>query len=82
MSASAEFAVVAAKAGADQAFAPDSGVPVLTVDEAIAQAVANNISLRMADLDMRSAADNRSANRTRRFANTQTITSPIAVPDR
>jgi len=61
------------KLAADQTFAPDSCVPVLTVDEAIAQAVANNSSLRIADLEIRSAADDLAANRTRHFANTQII---------
>ena len=36
------------KLAADQTFALDTGVPVLTVDEAAAQAVANN-SLRIAN---------------------------------
>jgi len=61
------------KLAADQTFAPDSCVPVLTVDEAIAQAVANNSSLRIADLEIRSAADDLATNRTRHFANTQII---------
>jgi hypothetical protein len=39
-SASAAFSPQ--KLTADQTLAPDSGMPVLTVDEVIAQAVANN----------------------------------------
>jgi outer membrane protein TolC len=53
--------------------AQESNVPELTVDEAIAQAVANNSNLKTADLEIHSAADDLAANRTRRFANTQIV---------
>src|SRR5215467_15929019 len=59
------------KLAADQTFAPESGVPVLTVKEAIAQAIANNSSLRIADLEIRKAAND--ATRIRPLANTQVI---------
>jgi hypothetical protein len=51
--------------------AQESSVPELTLDDAIAQAVANNSNLKTADLEIRRAADDLAANRTRRFANTQ-----------
>ena len=47
--------------------------PELTLEEAIAQAVANNSSLKTASLETHRAADDLAANRTRRFANTQII---------
>ncbi|MGA8598790.1 MAG: TolC family protein [Bryobacteraceae bacterium] len=53
--------------------AQESNVPELTLDEALAQAVANNSSLRTADLEIQRAADDLAANRTRRFANTQIV---------
>lgn len=53
--------------------AQESTVPELTLDEAIAQAIANNSNLKTADLEIRHAADDLAANRTRRFANTQII---------
>jgi outer membrane protein TolC len=54
--------------------AQESSVPELTLDDAIAQAVANNSNLKTADLEVRRAADDLAANRTRRFANTQITT--------
>ncbi|MBV8832037.1 MAG: TolC family protein, partial [Acidobacteriaceae bacterium] len=51
--------------------AQEANVPELTLDDAIAQAVANNSNLKTADLEIRRAADDLAANRTRRFANTQ-----------
>ena len=53
--------------------AQDSNVPELTLDEAIAQAVANNSNLKTADLEIHRAADDLAANKTRRFANTQIV---------
>jgi outer membrane protein TolC len=53
--------------------AQQSNVPELTLDEAIAQAVANNSNLKTADLEINRAADDLAANRTRRFANTQIV---------
>jgi outer membrane protein TolC len=53
--------------------AQDSNVPELTLDEAIAQAVANNSNLKTADLEIHRATDDLAANRTRRFANTQIV---------
>jgi outer membrane protein TolC len=53
--------------------AQESNVPELTLDDAIAQAVANNSNLKTADLEIRRAADDLAANRTRRFANTQVV---------
>jgi outer membrane protein TolC len=53
--------------------AQDSNVPELTLDEAIAQAVANNGNLKTADLEIHRATDDLAANRTRRFANTQIV---------
>ncbi len=53
--------------------AQDPNVPELTLDEAIAQAVANNSNLKTADLEIHRAADDLAANRTRRFANTQIV---------
>ena len=63
------------KLAADETFPPDSSVPVLTVDEAIAQAVANHGSLRIADRIRPNAGDELAANRTTRLRNTQ-ITAP------
>ena len=51
--------------------AQESSVSELTLDDAIAQAVANNSGLKTAELEIRGAADDLTANRTRRFANTQ-----------
>jgi outer membrane protein TolC len=48
-----------------------SSLPELTLELAVDQSVANNSSLRTADLEVRRAADELAANRTRRFANTQ-----------
>lgn len=53
--------------------AQDSNIPELTLDEAIAQAVANNSTLKTAELEIDRAADDLAANRTRRFANTQIV---------
>ncbi|MBV9083435.1 MAG: TolC family protein, partial [Acidobacteriaceae bacterium] len=53
------------------AHAQESTVPVLTLDEAISQAVANNSDLKTADLETYRAADDLAANKTRRFANTE-----------
>ena len=53
--------------------AQNSSIPELTLDEAIAQAVANNSSVKTADLEIHRAADDLAANRTRRFANTQIV---------
>jgi outer membrane protein TolC len=51
--------------------AQEANVPELTLDEAVAQAVANNSDLKTADLEINRASDDLAANRTRRFANTQ-----------
>src|ERR1700749_2407710 len=51
--------------------AQESSPPVLTLDQAIEQAVANNSALKTASLETLRAADDLAANRTRRFANTQ-----------
>jgi outer membrane protein TolC len=53
--------------------AQDSSPPVLTLDEAIQRAVANNSTLKTASLETIGAAHDLAANRTRRFANTQII---------
>lgn len=53
--------------------AQELNVPELTLDEAIAQAVANNSNLQTAELQIHRAADDLAANRTRRFANTQIV---------
>ena len=53
--------------------AQESSPPVLTLDEAIQQAVTNNSALKTASLETLRAADDLAANRTRRFANTQII---------
>jgi len=53
--------------------AQESNVPVLTLDDAITQAVANNTDLKTADLETYRAAADLAANKTRRFANTQII---------
>jgi hypothetical protein len=55
------------------AFAQESSAPVLTLDDAIQQAVTNNSALKTASLETLRAADDLAANRTRRFANTQII---------
>jgi len=49
----------------------ESGLPELTLAMAVDQAVAHNSRLQTADLEVRRAADDLAANRTRRFANTQ-----------
>jgi outer membrane protein TolC len=53
--------------------AQESSPPVLTLDQAIQQAVTNNSALKTASLETLRAADDLAANRTRRFANTQII---------
>lgn len=54
-----------------QTAGPQSSLPELTLDMAVDEAVAHNSSLRTADLEVRRAADEFAAARTRRFANTQ-----------
>lgn len=49
----------------------EPSVPVLTLEQAIEQAVANNSALKTASLETLRATDDLAANRTRRFANTQ-----------
>src|SRR6202045_4055377 len=49
----------------------ESGLPELTLEQAVEQAVANNSSLKTASLETRRAADDLAANKTRRFASTQ-----------
>ena len=49
----------------------ESGLPELTLEQAVELAVANNSSLNTASLETQRAADDLAANRTRRFANTQ-----------
>ena len=51
--------------------AQEANVPELTLDEAVAQAIANNTDLKTADLEISRAADDLAANRARRFASTQ-----------
>ena len=51
--------------------AQEANVPELTLEEAVAQAVANNSNLKTADLEVERAADDLASNRTRRLANTQ-----------
>lgn len=63
--------IVGALAGLAQAQEPN--VPELTLEDAIAQAVANNSNLKTADLEIHRAANDLAANRTRRFANTQIV---------
>jgi outer membrane protein TolC len=53
--------------------AQEANVPELTLDDAIAQAVANNTNLKTADLEIARAADDLAATRTRRFANMQIV---------
>jgi outer membrane protein TolC len=65
--------VLALVVTAAPAFAQESSLPVLTLDEAIQQAVTNNSALKTASLETLRAADDLAANRTRRFANTQII---------
>ena len=55
------------------AHAQESNAPELTLDEAIAQAIANNSNVKAAGLEIQRAVDDLAANRTRRFANTQII---------
>ncbi|MBV9677630.1 MAG: TolC family protein, partial [Acidobacteriaceae bacterium] len=59
--------VAAAAAGMAQELRP----PLLTLEEAVEQAVANNSNLKTASLETRRAGDDLAANNTRRFANTQ-----------
>ena len=51
--------------------AQESSPPVLTLDQAIQQAVTNNSALKTASLEALRAADDLAANRTKRFASTQ-----------
>src|SRR5271165_3626837 len=53
--------------------AQESSVPVLTLDEAVQQGVANNSTLKTVSLETLRAADDLAAAKTRRFANTQVI---------
>src|SRR5271157_3550784 len=53
--------------------AQESSIPVLTLEEAVQQAVANNSALKTASLETLRATDDLAANKTRRFANTQVI---------
>jgi outer membrane protein TolC len=53
--------------------AQESNVPVLTLEEAVQQAVANNSALKSAGLETVRAADDLAAAKTKRFANTQVI---------
>jgi outer membrane protein len=62
------FALVA---GTTAGLAQEPGLPVLTLDEAIGQAFANNSNLKIANLETHRANDELSASKTRRFANTQ-----------
>jgi outer membrane protein TolC len=48
--------------------AEESSPPVLTLDEAIQQAIANNSAVKISSLETRRAADDLAANNTRRFA--------------
>ncbi|MBV9085501.1 MAG: TolC family protein [Acidobacteriaceae bacterium] len=65
-----QFVVALVVTGAP-AFAQESSLPELTLDEAIQQALAKNSSLKTATLDTLRAADDLAANKTKRFANTQ-----------
>ncbi len=58
---------------AQLAQAQESSIPVLTLDEAVQQAVANNSALKTSSLETLRAADELAAAKTRRFANTQLI---------
>ncbi len=53
--------------------AQESSIPVLTLDEAVQQAVANNSALKTVGLETLRATDDLAAAKTRRFANTQLI---------
>ena len=53
--------------------AQESSIPVLTLEEAVQQAVANNSALKTASLETLRATDDLAAAKTRRFANTQVI---------
>ena len=53
--------------------AQESSIPVLTLDEAVQQAVANNSALKTVSLETLRAADDLAAAKTKRFANTQLI---------
>ena len=53
--------------------AQESSIPVLTLEEAVQQAVANNSALKTASLETLRATDDLAAAKTRRYANTQII---------
>lgn len=53
--------------------AQESSIPVLTLEEAVQQAVANNSALKTTRLETLRATDDLAAAKTRRFANTQVI---------
>jgi outer membrane protein TolC len=53
--------------------AQESSTPVLTLEEAVQQAVASNSALKIASLETLRATDDLAAAKTRRFANTQVI---------
>jgi outer membrane protein TolC len=53
--------------------AQEPRLPVLTLDDAIQQAVANNSALKTASLETLRATDDVAASKTKRFANTQVI---------
>ncbi len=53
--------------------AQEFDVPVLTLDQAIGQAIANNSELKSSSLETLRAADELAATRTRRFASTQVV---------
>jgi outer membrane protein TolC len=65
------IAALSPVAAVEEPAEPPANLPELTLEEAIRQAVANNSSLKTAGLEIRRAADNLAAQRTRRFANTQ-----------
>src|SRR5271166_730329 len=53
--------------------AQESSIPVLTLEEAVQQAVANNSDLKTVSLETLRATDDLAAAKTKRFANTQVI---------
>src|SRR5271157_4260784 len=53
--------------------AQESSIPVLTLEEAVQQAVANNSALKTAGLETLRATDDLAAAKTKRFANTQVV---------
>jgi outer membrane protein TolC len=57
---------------AEQPFQQQSS-PELTLEDAVASAIQNNSSLKIAGLETQRAADDLAATRTRRFANTQIV---------